>query len=42
MTIWQVIGVFLFLDDTIRNKDFGKFDRLHHYHLGLALILFGG
>ena len=41
MNIVQVFGLFLFLDDTIRCKDFGKFDHLHHYMIGLVLMYLG-
>jgi hypothetical protein len=43
MTIWQILGALLFLDDTvIRYHDFGKFDHVHHWHIGVALMLFFG
>ena len=35
-------GLVLFLDDAIRHGDFGKFDRIHHYHVGILLMLLGG
>ena len=31
-------GLILFLDDI---RDFGKFDRIHHWHIGLLLALGG-
>jgi len=42
MSIWQILGLFLFLDDAvISHKDFGKTDHVHHYMVGLALMAFG-
>ena len=35
------VGLVLFLDDVIRYGDFGKFDKLHHYHVGILLMLLG-
>jgi len=32
------LGELLLLDDI---KDFGKFDRIHHWHIGLLLMIFG-
>lgn len=34
-------GLILFLDDAIRYGDFGKFDRLHHWHVGALLMYLG-
>jgi hypothetical protein len=34
-------GLILFLDDVIRCGDFGKFDRVHHYHVGALLMYLG-
>ena len=38
MSFLQFIGLLLLLDDI---RDIGKLDRLHHYHLGLALVFLG-
>lgn len=38
MTTVQLLGVLLLLSD---GKDIGKFDRIHHWHIGAALLLFG-
>ena len=38
MSFVQLIGALLVLSDI---KDVGKFDRIHHWHLGAALLLFG-
>lgn len=42
MTLLQILGLFLFIDDTvIRYRDFLKFDRVHHWQIGAALIILG-
>jgi hypothetical protein len=41
MTLIQLIGLMLLLDDSIRYRDFLKFDRLHHWHVGAVLLVVG-
>ena len=38
MSLMQLIGALLVLSDI---NDVGKFDRIHHWHVGAALLLFG-
>ena len=38
-TAFQFLGLVVMLSDL---KDIGKFDRLHHWHLGALMILVGG
>jgi hypothetical protein len=43
MNLLQWFGLILFLDELKRYpQDIGKLDRIHHYQIGLALLLFGG
>jgi hypothetical protein len=41
MSLLQWFGLILVLDELKRYpQDIGKFDRVHHYHVGILLMLF--